>query len=75
MTEDTHKKLMEDPRFAVAMHEHQINKITEYLEEVVERLVSLEKKMLDHEIEFAHNPVGPDPNDPLTDYPEVKLPS
>jgi len=75
MTEDTHKKLMEDPRFAVAMHEHQINKITEYLEEIVERLVSLEKKMLDHEIEFAHNPVGPDPNDPLTDYPEVKLPS
>ena len=58
MTEDTtHKKLMEDPRYAVAIHEHQINKITEYLEEVVERLVSLEKKMLDHEIEFAHNPV------------------
>jgi len=76
MTEDTtHKKLMEDPRYAVAIHEHQINKITEYLEEIVERLVSLEKKMLDHEIEFAHNPVGPDPNDPLTDYPEVKLPS
>ena len=75
MTEDTtHKKLMEDPRYAVAMHEHQINKITEYLEEIVERLVSLEKKMLDHEIEFAHNPVGPDPNDPLADYPEVQLP-
>ena len=30
--------------------------------------------MLDHEIEFAHNPVGPDPNDPLADYPEVQLP-
>ena len=43
-------------------------------EEVVESLVSLEKKMLDHEIEFAHNPVGPDPNDPLADYPEVQLP-
>lgn len=75
MTEDTtHKKLMEDPRYAVAMHEHQINKITEYLEEIVERLVSLEKKMLDHEIEYAHNLVGPDPNDPLADYPEVQLP-
>ena len=74
MTEDTHKKLMEDPRYAVAIHEHQINKITEYLEEIVERLISLEKKMLDHEIEFAHNPVGPDPNNPLTDYPEVQLP-
>ena len=74
MTEDTHKKLMEDPRYAVAIHEHQINKITEYLEEVVERLVSLEKKMLDHEIEFAHNPGGPDPNDPLANCPEVQLP-
>ena len=74
MTEDTHKKLMEDPRFAVAIHEQQINKITEYLEEIVERLISLEKKMLDHEVEFAHNPVGPDPNDPLANYPEVQLP-
>ena len=72
MTEDTHKKLMEDPRFAVAIHEQQINKITEYLEEIVERLVSLEKKVLEHEIEYTHNPVGPDPNDPLRDYPEVK---
>ena len=40
----------------------------------MERLISLEKKMLDHEIEFAHNPVGPDPNDPLANYPEVQLP-
>ena len=75
MTEDnTHNELMKDPRYAVAIHEHQINKITEYLEEIVERLVSLEKKMLDHEIEYSHNLVGPDPNDPLADYPEVQLP-
>ena len=73
MTEDTtHKKLMEDPRYAVQLHEHQLNKITEYLEEIVTRLVSLEKKVLEHEIEYTHNPVGPDPNDPLRDYPEVK---
>ena len=71
MTEDTHKKLMEDPRFAVAMHEHQINKITEYLEEIVERLVNLEKKVLDHETQFNHVPIGPDENDPLKDFPEV----
>ena len=72
--EDAHDQLMRDPKYAVAIHGHQINKITEYLEEIVERLVSLEKKVLDHEIEFAHNPVGPDPNDPLADFPEVKLP-
>ena len=73
MTEDnTHKELMNDPRYAVQLHEHQLNKITEYLEEIVTRLVSLEKKVLEHEIEYTHNPVGPDPNDPLRDYPEVK---
>ena len=73
MTEDnTHKELMKDPRYAVQLHEHQLNKITEYLEEIVTRLVSLEKKVLEHELEFTHHPVGPDPNDPLRAYPEVK---
>ena len=73
MTADnTHKELMKDPRYAVQLHEHQLNKITEYLEEIVTRLVSLEKKVLEHELEFTHHPVGPDPNDPLRDYPEVK---
>ena len=73
MPEDnTHKELMKDPRYAVQLQEHQLNKITEYLEEIVTRLVSLEKKVLEHELEFTHHPVGPDPNDPLRDYPEVK---
>ena len=73
MTEDnTHKELMKDPRYAVQLHEHQLNKITEYLEEIVTRLVSLEKKVLEQEIEFTHHPVGPHTNDPLRDYPEVK---
>ena len=73
MTEDnTHKELMKDPRYAVQLHEHQLNKITEYLEEIVTRLVSLEKKVLEHELEFTHHPVGPDANDPLRNYPEVK---
>ena len=69
--EDAHDQLMRDPKYAVAMHGHQINKITEYIEEIVTRLVSLEKKVLDHEAEYTHVPVGPDPNDPLKDYPEV----
>ena len=73
MTEDnTHKELMKDPRYAVQLHEHQLIKITEYLEETVTRLVSLEKKVLEHELEFTHHPVGPDPNDALRAYPEVK---
>ena len=72
MTEDnTHNELMKDPRYAVQLHEHQLNKITEYIEEIVTRLVSLEKKVLDHEAEYTHVPVGPDPNDPLKDFPEV----
>ena len=33
--EDAHDQLMRDPKYAVAIHGHQINKITEYLEEIV----------------------------------------
>ena len=70
--ENAHDQLMRDPKYAVATHGHQINKIIDYLEEVVERLINLEKKVLEHEAEYNHVPIGPDPNDPLKDYPEVK---
>ena len=43
----------------------------DYLEEIVERLVNLEKKVLDHETQFNHVPIWPDENDPLKDFPEV----
>ena len=69
--ENAHDQLMRDPKYAVATHGHQINKIIDYLEEVVERLVNLEKKVLDHEAEYNHVPIGPDENDPLKDFPEV----
>ena len=46
--EDAHDQLMRDPKYAVAIHGHQINKITDYLEEIVTRLINLEKKVLDH---------------------------
>lgn len=71
---DAHREMMRDPNYAVHIHEHQLEKITRYLEEIVTRLISLEKKMLDHEEEFQHNVVGPDPNDPMKDYPEVQQP-
>ena len=45
--EDAHDQLMRDPKYAVAIHGHQINKITDYLEEIVTRLINLEKKVLD----------------------------
>lgn len=69
---DAHREMMRDPNYAVHIHEHQLNKITEYLEEIVTRLISLEKKVLDHEAEFQHHTTGPDPNDPMKDYPEVQ---
>ncbi len=69
--EDAHDQLMKDPKYAVAIHGHQINKITDYLEEIVTRLINLEKKVLDHEAEYNHVPIGPDENDPLKDFPEV----
>jgi hypothetical protein len=69
-----HQEMMKDPNYAVHIHEHQLDKISRYLEEIVERLISLEKKMLDHEAEYEHRTAGPDPNDVMKDYPEVRSP-
>ena len=40
------------------------------LEEIATRVISIEKKILDHEEEYHL----PDNNDPLKDYPEVRNP-
>ena len=66
--EAAHTDMMRDPAYAIATHEHQLNKFANLLEELCVRVVSLEKKVLDME-EAAS---GYDPNDPLKDYPEVK---
>ena len=66
--EAAHAELMRDPAYAIATHEHQLNKFANLLEELCVRVISLEKKVLDME-EAAS---GYDPNDPLKDYPEVK---
>ena len=67
--EEAHKKLMADPVYAVATHEHQLNKISNLLEEVCVRLISLEKKVAEMELEMH----GVDTNDPMKEYPEVQM--
>ena len=67
--EEAHKKLMSDPVYAVATHEHQLNKISNLLEELCVRLISLEKKVT--EMEQAQ--MGIDNNNPMREYPEVQM--
>ena len=68
-SEEAHNKLMADPVYAVATHEHQLNKISNLLEEVCVRLISLEKKVAEMELEMH----GVDTNDPMKEYPEVQM--
>ncbi len=63
-----HKQLLSDPVYAVHLHEKQLERHAQLLEEIAVRLISLEKAVIDIE-ESLH---GADPNDPLKDYPEVK---
>ena len=67
-TETAHQELMNDPQYAIATHEHTLNKYADLLEQIVARLNSIEEKLNLH----IEDSVGPDPNDPLSDYPEVK---
>ena len=65
---ETHDQLMQDPAYAVHIHEQQLNRICDMLEEVCARVVAIEDKLngMEQEMHFTH-----DPNDPLNDYPEV----
>ena len=63
-----HKQLLSDPVYAVHLHEKQLDRHAQVLEEIAVRLISLEKTVIDIE-ESLH---GADPNDPLKEYPEVK---
>ena len=67
--EAAHTDMMRDPAYAIATHEHQLNKFANLLEELCVRVISLEKKVLDME-EAAS---GYDPNNPITNYPEVQM--
>ena len=56
-----HNELLNDPHYAVHLHERQLERLTTFVEELATRLMALE--------EHIH---GVDPNKGLEDYPEVK---
>ena len=66
---DTHEALMQDPSYAVHVHEQQLNRICDMLEEVCNRVIAIEDKLngMENDIHFQGN----DPNNPINDYPEV----
>ena len=43
------KELKEDPRFMVVLHEKQLESMANVIEEIAERLISLEAKVIDLE--------------------------
>ena len=56
-----HNELLNDPHYAVHLHERQLERLTTFVEELAKRLIALE--------EHIH---GKDPNPGLEEYPEVK---
>ena len=67
--EAAHTEMMRDPAYAIATHEHQLNKFASLLEELCVRVISLEKKILDME----EASIGVDTNNPIVNYPEVQM--
>ena len=67
--EEAHKKMMGDPHYAVHIHERQLEQLAKMIEEIAERLISLEKKVIDME----QAQMGVDDNNPIADYPEVQM--
>ena len=49
-SDDGHAQLMNDPKYAVHVHESQLKRIVEVVEEVSQRLVALEDKFIDLEL-------------------------
>ena len=66
--EVAHQELMHQPAYAIATHEHQLNKIANMLEELCARVVAIEERLIENE----QNSFGHDPNNPINDYPEVQ---
>ena len=67
-SEIAHQEMMRDPQYAIATHEHTLNKFADLLEQIVGRLNAIEEKLDTHITDVT----GPDPNDPLAAYPEVQ---
>ena len=67
--EEAHKKMMGDPHYAVHIHERQLEQLAKMIEEIAERLIGLEKKVIDME----QAQMGVDDNNPIVNYPEVQM--
>ena len=64
--QNAHQKMMHDPAYAIATHEHMLNKYASLLEEMSARIIALEDKV--DAISFPDNS-----DDPIHDYPEVQM--
>jgi len=64
--ENAHQKMMQDPAYAIATHEHILNKYASLLEEMSARIIALEDKV--NAISFPDTS-----DDPIHNYPEVTM--
>ena len=67
---EVHNELLENPKYAVYTHEKQINRIIEILEELSGRVVALEDKFLnlDLDVRFSKSPKTEGPPEPPETY-------
>ncbi len=67
---EVHNELLENPKYAVYTHEKQINRIIEILEELSGRVVALEDKLLnlDLDVRFSKSPKLEGPPEPPETY-------
>ena len=67
---EVHNELLENPKYAVYTHEKQINRIIEILEELSGRVVALEDKLLnlDLDVRFSKSPKTEGPPEPPETY-------
>tara|TARA_Y100000748_G_scaffold296362_1_gene289095 strand:+ start:645 stop:893 length:249 start_codon:yes stop_codon:yes gene_type:complete len=65
---DAHQQLLNDPKYAVHVHESQLKRIVEVLEEVSQRLIALEDKFIDLElsVRFKETKSNDGPPEPPT---------
>tara|TARA_B100001996_G_scaffold350905_1_gene310564 strand:+ start:409 stop:843 length:435 start_codon:yes stop_codon:yes gene_type:complete len=61
-SEEVHNELLEDPKYAVHVHEAQLNRIIQCLEDIVARINDLDSKMMDLEesVRFSQEDTGND---------------
>ena len=67
---EVHNELLENPKYAVYTHEKQINRIIEILEDLSGRVVALEDKFLnlDLDVRFSKSPKTEGPPEPPETY-------